>query len=351
MPFSGLYLRLYTGSFKHISGSSQLNLQLARSAHILKAMDNPSASDPVHTSKASAWYQAMRPRVFTATYVPMGLAGILALDDGVFDATVFLLALIGTLLLQSAANLINEYADYRRGADRLKQAGQGMTIKHKILDPRSVLYGAILTTAAGCLIGIYLLSQSGPLLWLIGVGGVLVAITYTAGPFPLAYNGLGEIAVAIFMGPAIIVGAYYVMSPAVSQPRMGELCLISLPIAFMVSAILHANNIRDMEADRAVNKRTLAVMFGIRFARAEFMFLVIGAYVAQLLLVAAGLLPPLSLLTAITLPEARRLIHIFNTSRAVPLMHQAQGRTAKLHGQFGFLMVVGWTLSMSLPLT
>ena len=55
--------------------------------------------------------------------MPLGLAGILALTDGVFDATLFLLALIGTLLLQSAANLINEYADYRRGADRLKQAG------------------------------------------------------------------------------------------------------------------------------------------------------------------------------------------------------------------------------------
>lgn len=301
-------------------------------------------------SKVSAWYQALRPRVFTATYVPMGLAGIVALDDGVFEAPVFLLALIGTLLLQSAANLINEYADYRRGADRLKEAGQGMTIKRKLLKPRTVLYGAVLTTLSGCVIGLTLLAQSGPLLWLIGIGGVLVAITYTAGPFPLAYHGLGEIAVAIFMGPAIIVGAYYVMSPEVSQARIVELCLISLPIAFMVAAILHANNIRDMEADRAVNKRTLAVIFGIRFARAEFIFLVIGAYVAQLLLTAAGFLPAPTLLTLITLPEALRLIHIFNTSRAVPLMHQAQGRTAKLHGQFGLLIVVGWTLSTVLPL-
>ena len=299
-------------------------------------------------SKLKAWYLALRPRVFTATYAPMGLAGIIALEDGVFDATTFLLALVGTLLLQSAANLINEYADYRRGADRLKEAGQGMTIKRKILAPRSVLYGALLATAAGCAIGLYLLSHSGPLLWLIGIGGVFVAVSYTAGPFPLAYNGLGEIAVAIFMGPAIIIGAYYVMSPAVSHARIGELGLISLPVAFMVAAILHANNIRDMDADRAVNKRTLAVIFGIRFARAEFVFLVIGAYAAQTFVIVLGLLPVYTLLTLITLPEAMRLIHIFNTSRAVPLLHQAQGRTAKLHGQFGLLMVVGWTLSMAL---
>ena len=306
-----------------------------------------SASD--EQSKLSAWYKALRPRVFTASYVPMAVAGIAAVDDDVFAPLLFLLALLGTLLLQSAANLINEYADYRRGADRLKQAGQGMTIKNKILSPRAVLVGAVLATLAGCLIGLMLLSLSGPLLWLIGIGGVLVAITYTAGPFPLAYNGLGEIAVAIFMGPAIIVGAYYVMSPQLSQSRLLELCLLSLPIALMVAAILHANNIRDMEADRDVNKRTLAVIFGIRFARAEFIFLVIGAYLVQAVVVALGHLPAASLLTLLTLPEALRLIKIINASQSIPLLHQAQGRTAKLHGQFGLLMVAGWALSFGLP--
>ena len=300
----------------------------------------------VQQSKVRAWVQALRPRVFTASYAPMGLAGIIAVDDGVFDGGLFLLSLAGVLLLQSAANLINEYADYRRGADRFKQAGQGMTIKQKILKPQSVRHGAVLTTAAGCLLGLFLLSQSGPLLWFIGIGGLLVVISYTAGPFPLAYHGLGEMAVAIFMGPAIVVGAYYVMSPTVGNARIGELCLISLPIALMVAAILHANNIRDMDADRAVNKRTLAVIFGIGFARAEYAFLVIGSYAAQIILVAAGLMPPATLLSFITLPEALRLIRIFNRSRAMPLMHQAQSRTAKLHGQLGLLMVVGWALAI-----
>ena len=301
-------------------------------------------------SKIDAWYKAIRPRVFTATYVPMGLAGIIAVEDGVFNVLIFLLALVGTMFLQTAANLINEYADYRRGADELKEAGQGMTIKQNILTPESVRNGAILTTVVGCLIGLFLLSQSGNLLWIIGVGGVLVAITYTAGPFPLAYNGLGEIAVAIFMGPAIVVGAYYVMYPAVTPERIGELCLISLPIAFMVAAILHANNIRDMDADRAVNKRTLAVMFGIKFARAEYMFLVIGTYVSQGILILLGIMPLTTLITLVTLPEALQLIGIFNTSRDVPLMHQAQGRTAKLHGQIGLLIVIGWALSRLLNL-
>lgn len=301
-------------------------------------------------SITQAWYQAIRPRVFTASYVPMGLAGIIAVQDGVLNLLIFVLALIGTMLLQTAANLINEYADYRRGADEFKEAGQGMAIKQQVLSPESIRNGAILTTLAGCLIGLFLLAQSGNLLWIIGIGGVLVAITYTAGPFPLAYNGLGEIAVAIFMGPAVVVGAYYVMYPAVSDARLWQLVLISLPIAFMVAAILHANNIRDLEADKAVNKRTLAVIFGIRFARWEYMFLVIGTYVSQVILIVAGIMPITTLLTLLTVPEAYRLIHIFNTSREVPLMHQAQGRTAKLHGQIGLLLVVGWALAIVLKL-
>ena len=293
-----------------------------------------------------AWLQALRPRVFTATYVPIALAGIAALDDGVFRLPQFTLALLGTLLLQSAANLINEYADYRRGADALKQAGQGMTIKKKILPPQTVLAGALLTTLGGCLIGLLLLAQSGPLLLIIGLGGVLVAISYTAGPFPLAYNGLGEIAVFVFMGPAIVVGAYYVMRPAAPDWRLWQLCWISLPIALTVAAILHANNIRDMEADRAVNKRTLALIFGIRFARAEYRLLILGAYVAQAALVAGGLLPPHTLLTLITLPRALRLIQVINTADDVAPLHQAQGQTAKLHGQIGLLLVLGWALSL-----
>lgn len=288
--------------------------------------------------RIAAWYSATRPRVFTATYVPMGVAAAAALQDGVFRLVPFLLALVGVLFLQTAANLVNEYFDYVRGADALKQAGQGMTIKQKILTPREVLFGAIVSVTAGSLIGLYLLSQSGPLLWLIGVGGVLVVITYTAGPFPLAYHGLGEIAVGIFMGPMIVVGAYYVMNTHV----YANLIWMSLPVAFMVAAILHANNIRDLDADRVVHKRTLAVIFGLRFARAEYLFLVGGAYVALAILVLAGLMPPLTLVALATLPEAYRLIQIIYTQTETEILHQAQGRTAKLHGQFGLYLVVGW---------
>lgn len=288
--------------------------------------------------KLAAWYGATRPRVFTATYVPMALAGVIALHDGVFRVIPFVLALLGALLLQTGANFINEYFDYIRGVDDQKEAGQSLTLKQQALNPQEILIGAVVAIVGGSLIGLYLLSQSGSLLWLIGIGGVLVAITYTAGPFPLAYNGLGEIAVAIFMGPAMVVGAYYVMDTRVDW----HLVWASLPIAFMVAAILHANNIRDLKSDAQVNKRTLAVIFGREIANHEYAFLTLGAYAVLVALVIARVVPPFALIAFLTLPEAWQLTQIYYTSDDVSLMHQAQGRTARLHGRFGYLIALGW---------
>jgi 1,4-dihydroxy-2-naphthoate octaprenyltransferase len=97
-----------------------------------------------------------------------------------------------------------------------------------------------------------------------------------------------------------------------------------------------------MDADRAVNKRTLAVLFGLRFARAEYLFLVGGTYLALIVLVVFNVIPWTTLLALITLPEAYRLIQIVNTKTETPLLHQAQGRTARLHGRIGLLIVLGW---------
>ncbi len=293
--------------------------------------------------RLAAWYRAARPRTLTATYAPLGVAAVIALQDGVFEPVTFVLSLVAALLLQVAANLINEYEDYRRGADKLKQAGQGMVIKQQVLTPRQVLLGAIGTTLAGALIGLILVTQSGPLLIWIGLGGVLVVITYTAGPFPLSYHGLGELAVFVFMGPLMILGAYYIMSRGQTSPVP---LLVGLPIGSMVAAILHANNIRDIEADRAVNKRTLAVRFGLPAARVEYAVLVGGAYGLVGLLVLAGVMPWPTLVVLGTAPEAYRLIQIINTSTETARLHQAQGRTARLHGAFGLWIALGWLVHL-----
>jgi 1,4-dihydroxy-2-naphthoate octaprenyltransferase len=300
----------------------------------------PSTGQP--DSRLKAWYKAARPRSLTATYIPLTLAAVIALDKGVFDLLRFVLSLIAALLLQIGANLVNEYFDYIRGADSEKQAGMGMVIKDAVLTPRAVLYGAIATVGSGIILGLILTVMSGPVLLLIGLGGVLVVVLYTAGPVPLAYIGLGEVAVFVFMGPLMVLGAYYVMSRELSWTPV----LASLPVACLVAAILHANNVRDLEADRAVSKRTLAVIFGRNFARAEYFALIGGAYVALIVMVALDQMPWLTLAALITLQEARRLIQLTNQSEDPQVLHMVQGRTARLHRDFGVALIVGWLATL-----
>lgn len=297
-------------------------------------------------TKLKAWYAATRPRVFVASFVPMGFAVLAAFEAGVFHLGYFILSLIGVMCLQTAANLINEYADFKRGADELKQAGQSMTLKNKLLSAEEIRNGAIVSVLAGCFIGLFLLSQSGIWLLWIGLGGVIVAITYTAGPFPLAYNGLGEVAAGIFMGPLIVIGAYYVMDPSLSAEAGLRLALISFPIMFSTAAILHANNLRDLEADKSVNKRTLAVIFGRRIARVEYQVLWIASYASHLVLVLAAYLPLATLIALLTVPQAMRLVQIFNQETDPLILHPAQGATAQLHGKYGLLIVLAWAASL-----
>lgn len=297
------------------------------------------------TTKLQAWIAATRPRVFVASFVPMGLVAMIALDDGVMQWFHFILSLIGVMALQTTANLVNEYADFKRGTDDFKVAGQGMAIQ-KGLTPREVLWGAVVVTLIGCLIGLYLLSQSGWWLLAIGLAGVLVAITYTAGPFPLAYHGLGEVAAGIFMGPLIVIGAYYVMNPQLSSERGVVLALTAFPIMFTTAAILHANNIRDMDTDRLANKRTLAVRFGRGWATVEYIVLLTLAYIVKIVLVLMAIVPPLTLLVFLSFPWSLRLMRIFIRETDPLILHRAQGETAKLHGLFGLLTVLGWALNL-----
>ena len=301
-------------------------------------------SESPKNSKLDAWYRAARPRTLTATYIPVLLAGVLALTEGVFDLLRFALALIGAVSLQIGANLVNEYFDYVRGSDAEKTAGQGMIIKNNVLTPIEVRNGAIASIAFGTLIGLILVTLTGPLLLWIGLGGVLVVILYTAGPLPLAYIGLGEIAVFIFMGPLMVLGAYYVMADRFEAKPL----YIALPIAFLTAAIMHANNVRDLEADRAAHKRTLAVLFGRRFARLEYLLLLGGGFFALIVLVALGQMPPLTLLALVTLNEARTLVMLTQLHEDVPTLHMVQGRTARLLRDFGSSIVIGWLATLML---
>lgn len=294
--------------------------------------------------RVSVWIQATRPKSFAATVAPVALGLALAWRDGRFDPLTAALTLLGALLLQAGANLINDYMDHRTGADSSASLGPSRVIQDGLLTPRQVLIEARICLGAGALLGIGLAGIGGWPVWAIGVIGILIAVLYTAGPAPLAYRGLGEIAVFVAMGPGIVAGTYVVQTQTVTPGVL----LAATPIGLLVAAILHANNLRDLDGDRLAGKRTLATRLGRRGAQIEYAALIAGAFASVLAGIVLGELSPAALSVILLLPSAYQLVRTASTTTHVAQLNRVLRQTATLHLRFGLLLaasVVAWALA------
>jgi 1,4-dihydroxy-2-naphthoate octaprenyltransferase len=170
---------------------------------------------------------------------------------------------------------------------------------------------------------------------------VLAGYFYTANPLSLAYIALGEATVFVFMGPVIVVGAYYVQREVFSLTPL----LISLPVGCLVAAILQANNIRDLESDRAHGKKTLATVVGRHAANWELAGLIYGAFVITAALVLFGYAPWPVLITFATLRHAVPAVRIPFSTDEIEAINAALLHSVKLHLEYGVLLIVGLLVS------
>lgn len=296
------------------------------------------AASSLTASPARIWWRAVRPKSFPATTTPVAAGVALAAVHGVFNPFWAVLTLLAAVFLQAGTNLVNDYFDYRNEVDSSASLSPSGVIQQGILSASAVLRGGIVCFVLGAVIGVALALHGGPAIWALGVLGVLIGFFYTAGPFPFAYIGLGEVVVFIAMGPAMVLGAYIVQT----QWYSWEALAVGIPVGLLVAAILHANNLRDIETDRAQGKMTLAARFGRTFARREYVVLLAGAYLGLLLPAALNLwLLPAALPPLLTLPAAIRLMHEANATEETRRLNAVLRGTAALHGRFGWLWAGG----------
>jgi len=283
------------------------------------------------------WLKTSRPFSLTATVSPILVGTAVAAYDGVFHIAAFLLALCSSLFLQIGANFFNEYFDYLYGLDSMESLGSSTVIFRGEMTAGQVLAGGIGSFAIAAVLGIALIYLVGPAILLFGVAGMAIAYFYSAWPFKFASRGLGDILVYVAMGFLMTWGAYYVQLPRWSWQAFAA----SVPLGFLVTAILNMNNVRDYQEDLAVHKRTLPVRFGQVFGQRFHALLLMGSYVAVSIFALLGLLPLFSLLVWVTFPLA------FSNVRAVLAAQERKvfmigiKRTAMLHLQFGVALAVG----------
>lgn len=293
----------------------------------------------VRTDSIRAWLLAARPKTLTGAAVPVMLGCALGAADGGFALFPAVLCFAFAFLMQIDANLINDLWDYLKGSDGQDRLGPERACAQGWITPKAMRRGIAVTTLAACLAGCGLLFYGG--WWLIAVGAacVLFAFLYTAGPYPLAYHGWGDLLVLLFFGFVPVGCTYYVLCGGWTW----QAAIVSAACGLTIDTLLMVNNYRDREQDARNGKRTLVVRLGRRAG--ELLYLLLGIAAAALCMallhgggIWAALLPLLYLPAHIA--TWRRMVGI-GRGRELNAILGATSRNILL---FGLLLAIGLLL-------
>jgi 1,4-dihydroxy-2-naphthoate octaprenyltransferase len=285
------------------------------------------------------WLLAARPKTLPASIAPVLVGTALATRAGEIDLLVFVATLVTAVLLQIGANYANDVFDFLKGADKAR-IGPTRVTQSGLLTPRQMLTGTAAIFITATLLGVYLVYVGGLPIVVIGVCAIIAALAYTAGPFPLAYHGLGDLFAFLFFGIVAVLGTSLLQTGRIEVLTV----LGSLPTALLVTNIIVVNNLRDIDTDREANKRTLAVLIGDRRTRIEYVLFVALAYLTPPLLWLFGLLGPGALLAWLSLPAGIALARdLWRTPRS-PALNPILGRTAQFNLLFSALFALGIAL-------
>jgi len=300
------------------------------------------------TNSLSAWILAVRPYSLGNSVILVFVGTALACSEGSFRPVPALLCLLFAVLMQCTANLVNDLVDFQKGADRPDRLGPDRAFAKGYITLKAMKAGIAAFTLAAAATGIGILAeavQHSPLRYggweLVAAGAacLVAAYLYTAGPWSLAYNGLGDIAVILFFGVIPVGFTCYLQTGTWSWTTT----LASLACGLVIDTMLWINNFRDRDEDAASNKRTVVVRFGATFGRQGYLLLGLAAIGCCLALAAAGRM------WAALLPLPYLALHIATWRRMVRIDHGEAlnvclGETARNIWIFGILFTLGIAL-------
>lgn len=290
-------------------------------------------------TKFEIWVLASRPKTLFAAFVPIIVGSSIAYAEGELNLFIAALTFICTTLLQIGTNFANDLFDYLRGADTKKRIGPLRVLNANLVTPKEMKRALVIVFSSAFLLGLFLVYHGGVLILIIGVISIIAAIAYTAGPFPLAYNGLGDAASFIFFGVIGTVGTYYLQTGEITSIAY----LASIPVGALVTNIIVVNNYRDIEQDKISGKNTLAVKLGKTFSRYEYVILICSSFVIPLIIFVNYDFSGWIFLPYITFPIAYKLI-LMMFSFSGPQLNKTLELTAKFSALYGLLFALGFIL-------
>ena len=282
---------------------------------------------------------AIRPKTLGAAIAPVLLGTAMAYQAQKAAPLYALLALLTALLIQIGTNLANDYFDFQKGADNEERLGPTRVTQAGWVTPKTIRTSFLLVFFCAFLLGSILALRGGWVFLLIGALSIGSGILYTGGPYPLGYNGLGDIFVLIFFGPVAVGGTYYVQT--LSLPA--SVLVAGLAPGLLATALLAVNNLRDIDTDQKAGKRTLAVRFGKTFAQLEYIFVLTLALGIPVAIYFFDQQHPYLLLSLFTALPALPLIKKLYTAQGHAL-NEVLAKTGLLLLVHSSFFSIGWLL-------
>lgn len=301
------------------------------------------------------FFMAIRVYAFPASVMPIIYGSIIAvlMNPGLkFNYINFFITLIGAVAIHVTTNLVNDIYDLRKGIDKEDKEigippGGSQALSKGLVSKKYMKVVAILSTFIAIAAGAYLYTQAGNWILYLSAFGLLSAIYYTATPIALKYKALGDIQVFLSFGTGMTLGAYIVQTHEFSWIPV----ILSIPFGLLIDAILHSNNIRDLNFDGKFGVKTLPILIGERLSFYFYYFLILGAYTSIVIFVITGLLPWLALLNLVTFPAAIKLLKMLKNYPQETMARYELGTkhnimTAQFNTQFGLALTIGLLISL-----
>ena len=225
-------------------------------------------------NKIKIWVDAARPKTLAAAFVPVLVGAAIAYQDELLNWSATSIALLCAFLIQIGTNFANDYFDFVKGSDTPDRIGFERATSAGLVSPKTMLRATIFCMLLAFLFGLYLVWIGGVVVLVIGLLSLLFGVLYTGGPFPLGYNGLGDVFVFLFFGIVAVMTTYYVNALEWSDDAFWA----SLAVGALCTNILVVNNLRDIEQDAISGKKTIGVLFGETALKVEYTFMLVLAF-------------------------------------------------------------------------
>jgi 1,4-dihydroxy-2-naphthoate octaprenyltransferase len=280
------------------------------------------------------WFEAARPKTLPAAVVPVMVGTALAVAHHSANFTRAGICLAFALLVQIGTNFANDYYDFVQGADTAARVGPQRAVAAGLVSPRLMLIATWLVLGLAFAVGLLLVRECGWVLLPIGVVSIVCAIAYTGGPFPLGYNGLGDLFVFLFFGLVAVCTTFYVQAGNVTA----DVVCGAAAIGLLAANILVVNNYRDVETDALAGKKTLVVRFGRKFALWQYALSHVLAQLCPPALFFVGGYHRTVLLPILLVPAAIALSRKLAASREPKQRIELLGATAFYLAMYGVLL-------------